>query len=172
MGIDIVLYDNTFPCVVHHTQIKLGKNKSLICSKCVPLHRSPIVLGNTVSFCVHPTHIVLGIHIPLFGKRSSFFQNSRIVFLIVCIPSLLKISRERRIPDKEGQEKNRKDEQSFHTRMMTQIGGDVESGPHWAHLADFHTRKFQPYPFQIRGVFDRGGMDGDRGVMVITWKGK
>ena len=35
--------------------------------------------------------------------------------------------------------------------MMTQIGGDVESVLHGTHLADFHTRRFQPYPFQILG---------------------
>ena len=74
---------------------------------------------------------------------------------------------------KQGQQKDRKDEQSFNTGMMTQIGRNFESV---THLADFHTDLgFRPlqvsvisqrssfltlrFPFlSDLGVFKKGGL--------------
>ena len=54
--------------------IELGIGMLLFCSKSVPLHRSLIVLWNTVSVGVHITQTVLGNGIPLFSKGGPFTQ--------------------------------------------------------------------------------------------------
>ena len=51
MGVDIVL-DDALSVVVHPTQIVLGRGIPLFGSKSVPLHRSLIVLWNTLSVVV------------------------------------------------------------------------------------------------------------------------
>ena len=50
-----------------------------MCSSDLPLQGSLIVLWDTISFCVHPPQIVLGMGMPLFSSKGEPLQGSLIV---------------------------------------------------------------------------------------------
>ena len=73
---------------VHHTQIVLGTGIPLFCSKSVPLHRSFIILWNTLSFAVHHTQIVLGTVLASLSTSQKSYNPAEHLVLQYITPSL------------------------------------------------------------------------------------
>ena len=101
-------------------------------------NRCLIGLGNTFSFVVHHTQIVLGRGIPLFGKRRPFTESSCVITTLECGPTLLEIlaPRHPRTSKKQGNGEADGGGQVFHTESLAENGNGANTlvGALWASL--------------------------------------
>ena len=126
----LVALGDSYPFAVHHAQKELSQGMPLFGkrlpfsqgSRVIPLERRVIgaliphcrclvALSNPFSVSVHSAQKILGLDIPLLGKRLPFLQSSRVIPLTVRIISFPKISAPRRVRRQQRQRKHKGENQ-------------------------------------------------------------